>query len=171
MPRIKARSIILISCLFLAFPCGGCFRQPAKASDGELAAARASEEANVKKALDDFYHAVSVKDWKAVEGLLAQDFEFYTDDSTVVGRDEYINAMKGDDMKIAKLELKNVKVNLSPDSQMAWIKYSALLESQVNGAPYNMMSAETVALRKEGAQWKLTHSHASIKNLANKSAS
>ena len=171
MRRIRAREILLSSCLSIVFLGVGCFKQPANLSDGDLAAARASEEVNVRKALDAFYHAADVKDWKAIEGILAQDFEFYTDDSLVVSRDEFLKAMKDDDMKIAKLELKNVKISLSQDSQMAWIKYHAFLESQIHGEPYNMMSAETVALRKEGSQWKLTHSHASIKKLTNKSAS
>lgn len=175
MRRIKARLILLSSCLSLVFLGGGCVKQPANVSAGEsaaaLAAARASEEAKVRITLDAFFHAADVKDWNGIEGLLAKDFEFYTDDSLVVSRDEFIKAMKDDDMKIAKFELKNVKISLSQDSQMAWIKYHAFLESQIHGEPYNMMSAETVALRKEGTQWKLTHSHASVKKLTNKSAS
>lgn len=125
----------------------------------------AEAELSAKRALSDFFAAVDKRDWERVEQLIASDFEFYTDDSTTLNREEFIKAMKEDDMKIAKFELKDLKISLSQDQQMAWAKYHAYMESSVRGQPYNMMSAETVALRREGGYWKLTHNHASIKRL------
>lgn len=130
----------------------------------------AAEEANVKKALESFFHAVEVKDWKIIDEVMAKDFEFYGDDTMTLTRDEFISAMKEDNMKIDKLELKDVRVSLSPDGQMAWVKYSAHLESSMRGAPYNMASVETVAFRKEDGSWKMTHNHASVKKLDSKPA-
>lgn len=129
-----------------------------------------TEALHVRKALDTFFHAVDVRDWKTVDEVLSADFEFYGDDSMVLTRAEFINAMREDDMKIDKLELKDVKVSLSPDGQMAWVKYSAHLESSMRGAPYNMASVETVAFRKEDGNWKMTHNHASVKKLDAKPA-
>lgn len=168
--------------LALVAACSGCAGQakqryaqaaPVAQSASEQQAGRESpaltnaavEEENVKKALESFFHAVDVRNWKAVEDIIAKDFEYYGDDSVVLTRDEFINAMKDDGMKIDKLELKNVKVSLSPDGQMAWVKYSAQLESSMRGEPYNMQSVETVAFRKEGGAWRMTHNHASVKKL------
>ncbi len=167
MHRHRAKIILLSFGFSLALLGGGCVKQPASVSDGASVTAPASEEESVRKELDAFFHAVDVKDWTKVEGLLAQDFEFYTDESLVLSRDEFIKAMRDDNMKIEKFELKDVKINLSRDSQMAWIKYHAFLESEIRGEPFNMKSAETVAMRKEGSQWKLTHNHASVKKLTN----
>jgi len=160
-----------------ATPAKGPATQSASAQGDQRAAApsapavnAAEEKANVKKALESFFHAVDVKDWKLIEQVIAKDFEFYGDDSMVLTRDEFISAMKEDNMKIDKLELKDVKVSLSPDGQMAWAKYSAHLESSMRGAPYNMASVETVAFRKEDGNWKMTHNHASVKKLDPKPA-
>jgi len=124
-----------------------------------------SEHANVRKALDSFFHAVDKRDWKTVEDVLAPDFHFYGDDLMVLDRLQFIDAMRADDMKIDKLDLKDVTINLSPDGQMAWATYRAHLESTMRNSPYNMDSAETVVLRKEQGNWKLTHNHASVKKL------
>ena len=158
-----------------ATPAGNTSAQPATEQRAAAPAQAAkvdtaAEEANVKKALDDFFHAVEVKDWKLVDQVMAKDFEFYGDDSMVLTRNEFITAMKEDNMKIDKLELKDVRVSLSPDGQMAWVKYSAHLESSMRGEPYNMASVETVTFRKEDGSWKMTHNHASVKKLDAKPA-
>lgn len=124
-----------------------------------------AQKAIVKERLDSFFHAVDVRDWKTVEDVLAPDFEFYGDDLMVLSRDEFLKAMRDDNMTIDKFELKDVKVSLSPDGQMAWVKYHARMESRMRSGPYNMESAETVAFRKEDGSWKMTHNHASVKKL------
>ncbi len=140
---------------------------PAKS---QPAADVATQTASVRERLDSFFHAVDVRDWKTVEDVLASDFEFYSDDLMVLSRAEFLQAMREDDMKIDKFELKDVKVTLSPDGQMAWVKYHARMESTMKSGPYNMESAETVAFRKEDGNWKMTHNHASVKKLDSKPA-
>lgn len=169
--RLVSAALSLAACLGCAIRAKESSTPPTPAVAAQRAAVvdGAAEEAGVKKVLDGFFHAVDVKDWNAVENVLASDFEFYSDDYTVLTRDEFIAAMRGDDMKIDKLEISDVKVSLSPDGQMAWAKYRAYLESSIHGEAYNMKSAETVAFRKEGGQWKLTHNHASVKKLDAKS--
>lgn len=152
----RSMAVAILSVLVLC----GCATH---AGSGEQDQKASSDQ--VKKTLSDFFEAVDHRNWDRVEQLIASDFEFYTDDSTVLNREEFIKAMKDDDMKIAKFELKDLKVSLSQDQNMAWAKYHAYMESSVKGQPYNMTSAETVALRKEGSVWKLTHNHASIKKL------
>lgn len=181
--KLNQQKLGLVSAVLSLAACYGCAttakesspQTPAPAAQSQsaprpAAADTAAEQANVKKTLDEFFHAVDVKDWGTVERVLASDFEFYSDDYTVLTRDEFIGAMKEDDMKMDKFELRDVRVSLSPDGQMAWAKYSAHLESSIKGEQYNMKSAETVAFRKEGGQWKMTHNHASVKKLDSKPA-
>lgn len=177
----KSQKMKLLAVAFSLASWGGCATAPKNQSAqtapagprpaiSEQPADMTTEAANVRKALDTFLHAVDVRDWKTVDEVLSADFEFYSDDLMVLTRAEFINAMREDDMKIDKLELKDVKVSLSPDGQMAWVKYGAHLESSMRGAPYNMASVETVAFRKEDGNWKMTHNHASVKKLDAKPA-
>ena len=179
--NLKNQKLALLGLVLALAVCAGCAStakeqpQPAapatqSAGNQPPAADIAAEEAAVKKALEKFFHGVETKDWKAVDEVMAKDFEFYGDDTMTLTRDEFIKAMKEDNMQIDKLELNNVKVSLSPDRQMAWVKYSAHLESLNRGEPYNMASVETVAFRKEDGNWKMTHNHASVKKLDTKSA-
>ncbi len=180
--NLKNQKLAFLGLVLALVACAGCAstakEQPAQAAPAAQSAGAqppaavniAAEEADVKKALEKFFHAVDVRDWKAVDEVMAKDFEFYGDDTTVATRDEFIKAMKDDNMQIYKFELKNVKVSLSPDGQMAWVKYGAYMESSMRDEPYNMASVETVAFRKEDGNWKMTHNHASVKKLDAKTA-
>ena len=125
-----------------------------------------AEEANVKEALNSFFTAAEHKDWQTIDGLLAQDFEFYSDGTLVLDRSGFLDAMKDDSMDITSMQLNNVQVMLSGDAEMAFVKYQAAMESSIHGEAYNMASAETVVFRKESSGWKMTHNHASVKELS-----
>ncbi len=125
-----------------------------------------AEEANVKQALESFFSAAEHKDWPTIDGLLAEDFEFYSDGTMMLDRGGFLEAMKDDSMDITRMELNNVQVTLSGDAEMAWVKYQAAMESSIHGESYNMASAETVVFRKESSGWKMTHNHASVKELS-----
>ena len=123
------------------------------------------ETPQVRKALDDFFVAVGARDWARVEELIADDFEFYGDDLMVLSRAEFIKAMKDDDMKIRQLEVSQVRTIVSDDRRLAWMKYRVYMDSDMRGAPYRMNSVETVAFRREGDRWRMTHNHASVRTL------
>ncbi|HKR13059.1 MAG TPA: nuclear transport factor 2 family protein [Pyrinomonadaceae bacterium] len=106
---------IVLCAVLLALPgvygCNHSARETARATVADTA----SERANARKALDSFFLAVDKKDWKTVNELLADDFQFFGDDLTVLNRSQFIDAMRTDDMKIDKLDLKDITINLSPD--------------------------------------------------------
>jgi ketosteroid isomerase-like protein len=126
---------------------------------------RLAAEAEVRTVLFDFFAAAERFDWDTIDAMLAPEFEFYSDDAVIFGRQAVLDAMKADPMVIKKLDIQNPRVTLSADGSLAWIKYQVALESTVNDKPYNMNSAETVTLRKDGGRWRMTHNHASIKQL------
>lgn len=137
-----------------------------RAADPSTGAALAVSEASaVRAALDDFFAAATDKNWPVIDQLLAEDFQFYSDDLLVLDRAEFLAAMKDDSMEIGKLELNEVSVRVSADGQMALVRYKVTLESLIKGEAYNMKSAETVVMRKEGSAWRMIHNHASIKRL------
>jgi ketosteroid isomerase-like protein len=162
--RIDPRKLLALSCMALWI---GCSAGPAgTAAISQVSAVdRKTEEADVRRALDDFFTAAERKDWRHIDGLLSRDFSFFSDDLMKLGRAEFLKAMEDDAMEIAKLELQDVSVELSDDAAMAFVKYGVALESSIHGEPYNMLSVETVVYRKEEGRWKMLHNHASIRKL------
>jgi ketosteroid isomerase-like protein len=166
-----------LTCLFgllllhvLAYGC----TVPTVATNPQTPAARAesakvdlaAEERKVKETLEKFFRVTDAKDWQAVEDILAADFEeYYSDELSIYKRDDFVKTMRDDNMVIKKMELKDVKVSVSPDGQMAWVKYQVLLESSLQGKTHNIHSLETVIFRKEGDKWRMTHGQASLKEL------
>jgi len=134
----------------------------ANTADGPVPSAAAS----VRRALDGFFQAAEKRDWTSIRDFLAPDFEFFTDDAIILDRAGFLRAMQEDSMEIRKFALSDVKVELSPDERLAWIKYRVHLESSIRGKEYNVVTAETVVFRKDGAKWRMTHNHASIKKIS-----
>jgi ketosteroid isomerase-like protein len=153
---MRTRSIAVLMLALLAS--AGCSRRSDRAID--------VEGPRVRAALDGFFAAVAGRDWQRVDALVADDFEFYGDNLMVLSRAEFITAMKDDQMNIRTLELSQVQTSVSDDGRLAWVKYHAYLDSDVKGKPYRMNSAETVAFRREGDTWRMTHNHASIREIA-----
>lgn len=161
MPKPLHGSLIPV---LLSLCLAGCAADAASVSKASPPDPEA-EARSVRRALDDFFTAADRKDWRAIDGLLASDFEFYSDGLMKLDRTQFLDAMREDEMEIAKLELKDVSVLLSEDAAMAFVRYGVDLESSIHGAPYNMRSIETVVYRKEEGRWKMLHNHASIRKL------
>jgi ketosteroid isomerase-like protein len=138
---------------------------------GQPSGRHVQEEGRVRGVLDAFYAAVDRRDWAAVEATLAGDFEFYSDDALVLRRNEFIKAMKDDDMVVTRLELDPIVIEAPAGSSIAWAKYHARVESRIRGKPHNVATVETVVFRKgEDSRWKMIHNHASIKRLGSANA-
>jgi ketosteroid isomerase-like protein len=147
---------VRVVCIPIIIACAGSDSKTAETS-------RQVAAASVRGALDSFFEAAGAKNWESIGAMLAPDFEFYTDDAIVLDRAGFLKAMQEDSMDVQKLQLSDVKVELSPDELLAWVKYRILLQSSIKGKPYNVATAETVVFRKDGGKWQMTHNHASIK--------
>jgi ketosteroid isomerase-like protein len=126
------------------------------------AGSAAEPEPEVRAALDAFFREASAKNWPALSALIADDFEFYGDDTVVLGRAEFLKAMQDDSMDIESVQLNDFKVTTARGADLAIAKYRLRLRSTMHGKPYNMTSVETVGFRREATGWRLIHNHASI---------
>ncbi len=123
----------------------------------------ADEESKVKVTLDDFFAAAGKQDWDKVGGMLADDFEMFTDEVTILKKDEYIKVMKQDNLRVTQMQLKDLRIEVSEQGQMAWCRYHGFFHMYEGPQSSLVETAETVVLRNESSGWKLVQAHASVK--------
>ncbi len=123
----------------------------------------AATEAAVKAVIDDFFDLARKRDWDGVAGLLADDFEIYTDGAASFGKQAYTDLLKQDDLETQHMELKDLVLRLSPDGQMAWSKYRGVFVTVSHGQRAEVETAETLVFQNGPGGWKIVRAHASIK--------
>jgi ketosteroid isomerase-like protein len=123
----------------------------------------ADEQSKVKVALDNFFAAAGKHDWDDVGGMLTEDFEIFTDEATILNKSEYLKVMKQDNLRIAQMQLKDLRIEVSEQGQMAWCRYRGLFHMFAGPESSLVETAETVVFRNENSGWKLVQAHASIK--------
>ncbi len=147
--RMLARIIMIL--LFLAI-----------SNDTGLLGA-ADEQSKVKLALDNFFAAAGKQDWDKIGGMLTEDFEMFTDEVTILNKYEYIKALKQDNLRVAQMQLKDLRIEVSEQGQMAWCRYHGFFHISAGPQSSFVETAETVVFRNENSGWKLVQAHASIK--------
>jgi ketosteroid isomerase-like protein len=125
----------------------------------------AAEAARVRGVIDDFFSAAKKRDWDAAGALMSPDFELYSDEAQSVNKDEYVRALKQDDLVVEHMELKDVDIRVSGDGQMAWAKYRGVYRNTSHGTPADVETVETLIFTNERGTWKMARAHASIKAL------
>ena len=125
---------------------------------------QAAETIRVRKVLDQFFGAAKKRDWDAAAELMSSDFELYTDGASVFDKQAYVKVLKGDDMELGSMELRDMEIRVSGDGQMAWSKYRGLFKSTSHNQPSTFETAETLIFKREGEQWKITRAHVSLKS-------
>lgn len=126
---------------------------------------QADETARVRKVLDQFFSTAKSRDWDAAAELMSTDFELYTDGASNFSKQEYVKALKADDLEVAHMELRDMEVRVSSDGQMAWTKYRGLFKMVSHNKPTSVETAETLIFKREGGQWKITRAHVSSKTV------
>jgi ketosteroid isomerase-like protein len=123
----------------------------------------ADEQSKVKSALDNFFAAAEKQDWDKVGGMLTEDFEMFSDEVTIMNKDEYIKVLKQDNLRVAQMQLKDLRIEVSEQGQMAWCRYHGFFHISTGPESSFVETAETVVFRNEHSDWKLVQAHASIK--------
>jgi ketosteroid isomerase-like protein len=123
----------------------------------------ADEQSTVKVALDNFFAAAEKHDWDRVGGMLTEDFEMFTDEATILNKYEYIKVMKQDNLRVAQMQLKDLRIQVSEQGQMAWCRYHGFFHMYAGPQSSFVETAETLVFRNENNAWKLVQAHASIK--------
>jgi ketosteroid isomerase-like protein len=146
----KLARIVMILLLLVISNQTGLFGAPDKQSE-------------VKLALDNFFAAAGKQDWDKVGGMLTEDFEMFTDEATILNKSEYIKVMKQDSLRVAQMQLKDLRIEVSEQPQMAWCRYHGFFHIAAGPQSSLVETAETVVFRNENRGWKLVQAHASIK--------
>lgn len=123
----------------------------------------ADQQSKVKAALDNFFAAAGKHDWDSIGGMLTEDFEMFTDEVTILNKHQYIKIMKEDNLHVAQMKLKDLRIEVSEQGQMAWCRYHGLFHMYAGQRSSFVETAETVVFRNENSGWKLVQAHASIK--------
>jgi ketosteroid isomerase-like protein len=122
-----------------------------------------NEQSSVKLALDNFFAAASQQDWDKVGGMLTEDFEVFTNDATIMNKREYIKALQQENLRVAQMKLKDLRIEVSKQGQMAWCRYHGFFHISAGPQSSFVETAETVVFRHENSGWKLVQAHASMK--------
>jgi ketosteroid isomerase-like protein len=123
----------------------------------------ADEQSKVKLALDNFFAAAGKQDWDRVGGMLTEDFEVFTDEASILNKDEYIKVLKQDNLRVVQMQLKDLRIEVSGQGQMAWCRYHGFFHISAEPQSSLVETAETVVFRNENSGWKLVQAHVSMK--------
>jgi cytochrome c peroxidase len=124
---------------------------------------RTTAEGQVRQVIDQFYAAAQRRDWDGAGALMAHDFEINTDGAESYGKKAYIALLKEDDLVVERMALRNLTVEVSSDSRMAWATFHGYFEMTQHGARHDVQTAETLILSRRGDRWEIVRAHASVK--------
>jgi hypothetical protein len=130
-------------------------------TSGRAAAAEAPE-AEVKAAIDAFFTAARRHDWDATGRLMSDNFRIWLDGDETMDRDEYVVAMKEDDLEVVDMRLDDLEIGVSRDSSMAWGRYRATVEEISKEKRSSVRTAETILFERVKDQWLMRHIHVSL---------
>lgn len=166
MAESRKLTVLVLSWIVLLGACS-----PGPESDPTPAAAPASDPSEVhrevEQAVYSFFQLSEQRNWDAVGGLMAPEFEIYTDGATSFPRAEYIELLKSDDLVMESWEIEDLEISVSPDAAMAWCRYRGrfFMTTGEGGERHDVETAETLVFENRGGLWRIVQAHASIKAL------
>lgn len=122
-----------------------------------------NEQSKVKSVLDNFFAAAGKQDWDKVGGMLTEDFEVFTDEVTILNKNEYIKLLKQDNLRVSQMQLKNLRIEVSEQGQVAWCRYHGFFHISAEPQSSLVETAETIVFRNENSDWKIVQAHVSMK--------
>ncbi|MFL6844384.1 MAG: nuclear transport factor 2 family protein [Allosphingosinicella sp.] len=119
------------------------------------AAASAAREAEA--AVDGFHAALGRGDVKAALAFLADDALIYEEGRAERSKAEYGRLHVEADAAFSKAV--NAEIVKRMAGTIAWIATEGRLRGTYHGRDVNRVTAETMVLRRTGAEWKIVHIH------------
>jgi uncharacterized protein DUF4440 len=126
------------------------------------AAANEATEAGVKSAIDAFFTAARRHDWDATGRMMTDNFRIWFDGDESMDREQYVVAMKEDDLEVVDMKLDDLEIGVSRDSSMAWGRYRATVEEISKEKRSSVRTAETILFDRVDDQWMMRHIHVSL---------
>jgi hypothetical protein len=131
------------------------------ATSGQATANEATE-AGVKSAIDAFFTAARRHDWDATGRMMTDNFRIWFDGDESMDREQYVVAMKEDDLEVVDMKLDDLEIGVSRDSSMAWGRYRATVEEISKEKRSSVRTAETILFDRVDDQWMMRHIHVSL---------
>jgi uncharacterized protein (TIGR02246 family) len=142
------KRLVLVLCVAAA----GCGANAGTTADSE-----------VRAVIDEFYAAAQRRDWDAAAALLAPEFEILTDGAETFRKEAYVTLLKSDDLVVERMALRDVKVRVSRDRELAWSTFRGSFAMTSHGGRHDVETAETLLFRRAGDRWLIAGAHASVK--------
>jgi mono/diheme cytochrome c family protein/ketosteroid isomerase-like protein len=132
--------------------------------DGDVAEpptrASSANTAEPVAVVDRFFSDLSAGNVRAASDLLDPAVLIFESGGAERSRDEYAAHHMGSDAKFLKAVTHRLKArSADATGEFAWVASEATYSGVINGKPVNLISTETMVLRKSGGQWRIVHIH------------
>jgi ketosteroid isomerase-like protein len=124
-----------------------------------------TREAAVRHVMDVFFAESLRQDWDAVGRVMTDDFEIFTDDAIRYRKQEYVDLLKADDLRLGRYRLDDLHIGVAASDDYAWMTYRGYFESTSHGKFSRVATLETLMFRKDSGEWKLFRAQATISDL------
>ena len=111
-------------------------------------------------AVDSFFRALAFGDAKQAQRWLAPDVLVYESGHVESSRKEYMEQhMRGDMEFLAGANTERLERSIGGDADIAWVTSRTRIRDQSRGKPVDVVSTETIVLKREPAGWRIQHIH------------
>ena len=125
-----------------------------------LAAQPAPAPPEAEATVEGFHAALKRGDTQAALQLLAEDALILEQGHAEQGRAEYAAEHLAADAEFARdVATSTTRRTSGAAGDIAWIATEARLQGRFRGSAVNRVSAETMLLRRTGADWRIVHIH------------
>jgi ketosteroid isomerase-like protein len=110
--------------------------------------------------VDSFFRALASGDAKQAQRWLAPDVLVYESGHVESSRKEYMEQhMRGDMEFLAGASTERLERSIGGDADIAWVTSCTRIRGQSRGKPVDLVSTETIVLKREPAGWRIQHIH------------
>ena len=120
------------------------------------------ERAAVRQVIDDFYEAATQQDWNRISALMTDDFRLFADGATVFTKRPYLEILESEDLGVLDMALNGLEIHVASGGETAWCTFNGYFK---HSEELEVETAETLIFVKKEGDWKILHSHASVKML------
>lgn len=119
-----------------------------------------SADKDIEAVVDAFDHALATGDSAAVLALLAPDVLIYESGGQEASREEYAaHHMKSDMEFLAGMQRKVLSRARGGDGSEVWVSTRSQLSGRFKDKDMDLLSTESMVLRKTVAGWRIVHIH------------
>ncbi len=113
--------------------------------------------------LRSYYEDFHNKAWDKFEAYLSEDFSYFTDNSVVKNKKDFLTLLKQSDWIGEAYSISELNITLSDKGDMAIAAYHILFKGISGGKKMSFSAVETTVFKENEGKLLITHSHTSNK--------